>query len=160
VKGQIDNLRSNLIKNALLFLNEFFSVPILNEHQVALTSSFVKAVVPAVLIKTVYEKNFIVNEAKKTLASATKNALVVPDLIEVLVDGLSNKNISIAEYSVNYLGDAIKSVDINFILAGGSTVNILVKQLVIELDGKRMKVKKGAESIFTSLKDKSSVEQI
>ncbi len=32
--------------------------------------------------------------------------------------------------------------------------------MVAELDGKRMKVKKGAESIFINLKDKSSVEQL
>ena len=32
LKVQIDNLRSNLIKNALLFIIEFFSIPIVNEQ--------------------------------------------------------------------------------------------------------------------------------
>ncbi len=88
---------------------------------------FVRTVIPVVLIKTVYEKNFIVSEAKKTLSTVIKNVLVIPDLIDVLVEGLNNKNISIAEYSVSYLGDAVQSIDVNFILGGGVTVQNLLK---------------------------------
>lgn len=74
-----------------------------------------------------YEKNFIVYEAKKILSTVTKNVLVVPDLIDVLIEGLNNKNISIAEYSISYLGEAISSIDVNFILAGGETVQNLLR---------------------------------
>ena len=48
-----------MIKNALLFVKEFFS-----EKRNKNIGSFVKLILPVVLIKTVYEKNFIVVEAK------------------------------------------------------------------------------------------------
>lgn len=59
------------------------------------------------MIKTVYEKNFIASEAKKTLASAVKNSFIVPDLIPTFIEGLNNKNITLSEYSIGYLGDAV-----------------------------------------------------
>ena len=59
VKSQIDNLRSNLIKNSLLFVKELFT-----ERSDKELSEFVRIVLPHVLLKTVYEKNFIVVEAK------------------------------------------------------------------------------------------------
>ena len=89
-----------------------------------------------------------------------KNSLLVPDIIESLVEGLSNKNIVLAEYSIGYLTDAVKSVDVTFFTTSNEKVKLLVRQLVIELDGKRMKVKKGAETIFGDIKNKTSVEQI
>ena len=59
VKSQTDNLRSNLIKNSLLFVKELFT-----ERSDKELSEFVRIVLPHVLLKTVYEKNFIVVEAK------------------------------------------------------------------------------------------------
>jgi uncharacterized membrane protein len=117
-------------------------------------------VIPTILIKTVYEKAFISNEAKNALSLATKNVYMVPDLIDAFVDGLNNKNIVLAEYSVGYLSEAVKSAEPQFLLSNNDTVKTLLKQLVVELDGKRAKTKKGAETIFTEIKNKTSEEQL
>jgi hypothetical protein len=50
------------MKNSLLFVNELFSQK--KDQEIG---QFVKTVLPHVLIKTVYEKNFIVVEAKKCM---------------------------------------------------------------------------------------------
>lgn len=69
VKGQIDNLRSNLSKNSLLFLKEFSSNK-RNEGDHIKLSVFITHVYPIALVKTIYEKNFIVLEAKTTFTNA------------------------------------------------------------------------------------------
>jgi len=84
VKGQVDNLRSNLSKNALLFLKEFSSHQRMSSYDTI--GPFVKVVFPQALIKTVYEKNFIVAEAKRTIELAVQN-LIMPEIIDVLVEG-------------------------------------------------------------------------
>ncbi len=60
-----------------------------------------------VLIKTVYEKNFIASEAKRCLASTVKNTHILPDCIDALTEGLLNKNIQLAEFSISYLSDLV-----------------------------------------------------
>jgi hypothetical protein len=66
----VDNLRSNLLKNGLIFTEE-----LLNVHRNMEIGTFIKQVLPAVLLKTIYEKNFIVIEAKKILDNAVQNCL-------------------------------------------------------------------------------------
>jgi hypothetical protein len=49
------------MKNSLMFINELAVV----KRDEQTFAGFWKAALPSVLIKTVYEKNFIVSEAKK-----------------------------------------------------------------------------------------------
>jgi len=67
----VDNLRSNLLKNGLLLTEEIFKVK--RDKEI---SSFAKTVLPAVLVKTIYEKNFIVIVAKRAIANVTQNCLL------------------------------------------------------------------------------------
>ena len=55
VRDQIDNLRSNLSKAALILVTELFKAK--RDREIA---PFVSLTLPSILIKTVYEKNFIV----------------------------------------------------------------------------------------------------
>lgn len=148
VKGQVDNLRSNLSKNALLFLKEFSSHQRMSSYDTI--GPFVKVVFPQALIKTVYEKNFIVAEAKRTIELAVQN-LIMPEIIDVLVEGCQAKNIILAEYSMGYLQEVVKKMDEEYLISGNDSSKQLFFQLVAEFDGKRMKIKKGAESIFKDL---------
>ena len=62
VKEQVENLRSNNSKNALLLTKELCSQAKDKEF-----SSFVAVVLSSVLLKTVYDKNFIAQEAKNVM---------------------------------------------------------------------------------------------
>lgn len=108
---------------------------------------FITRVFPVTLIKTIYEKNFIVTEAKQTMSSAVVN-LSSPELIEVLVEGCHAKNLTLAEYSINYLLEAVRFMQ-HIPLQGN-----LIRQLLVEADGKRMKMKKQAEAILIDIKHK------
>jgi hypothetical protein len=55
------------MKNSLMFINELASVKRV-EPSIAV---FLKAALPNVLIKTVYEKNFIASEAKKACSNVS-----------------------------------------------------------------------------------------
>lgn len=72
---------------------------------------------PVALIKTIYEKNFIVVEAKASLANAVQN-LLYPEVIEVLVEGCRAKNLTLAEYSIGYLTTLVKNMDAEYFLSG------------------------------------------
>jgi len=85
----------------LIFLNELFSQP--RDKEIA---GFVKVVLPQVLIKTVYEKNFIVQEAKKSMQGAVKSC-TFPETIDVLVEGCLAKNLTLAELSIGYLATLV-----------------------------------------------------
>ena len=83
---------------------------------------------------------------------------MIPDLVDSFVEGLNNKNITLAHHSIDFLTLAIKSADASFFSSSHDSVRTLLKQLVQELDGKRAKTKKGAETIFTEIKTKTSQE--
>ena len=66
VKEQIENLRSNVSKCALMLVKEVFqlgfSQEVIGDSRL---KTFVRLALPGTLHKTVYEKNFIATEAKK-----------------------------------------------------------------------------------------------
>lgn len=65
-------------------------------------ASAVKHILPLVLIKTVYEKNFIVLEAKRCMQNAVDNCCFV-ETMEVLIEGCQSKNGVMAELAMGYL---------------------------------------------------------
>jgi hypothetical protein len=85
------------MKNALIFVSELFSAK--RDQEVA---NAVKHILPLVLIKTVYEKNFIVMEAKKCMQHAVVNCCF-SETMEVLIDGCTSKNGTMAELAMGYL---------------------------------------------------------
>lgn len=110
VRSQVDNLRSNLSKNSLLFLKEFSANKQVDHAKI---SGFIAHVYPVALIKTIYEKNFIVVEAKQTFANAVQN-LLFPELIDTLVEGCRAKIITLAEHSIGYLTTLVKNFDAEY----------------------------------------------
>lgn len=63
-REQIDNLRSNLAKCALMLVKEVFADGV-KEGPDSRLRVFIRAVLPLTLLKTIFEKNFIALEAKK-----------------------------------------------------------------------------------------------
>jgi len=62
----------------------------------------VKQILPIVLIKTVYEKNFIVVEAKMGMANAIKSCRF-DETVQVVAEGCKAKIATLADNSVGYL---------------------------------------------------------
>ena len=106
-------------------------------------------------MKTVYEKQFIVVEAKQSLSRAVEN-LACPELCDILVDGCQAKNLTLAEYAIGYLLEAVKKMPVEYLREATG----LVAQMVTEYEGKRMKIKKSAEAIFHELKAKLGLEGV
>ncbi len=154
IKAQVDNLRSNLSKNALLLVQEVFSDVRGNE-----IAGFIRLVVPTVLIKTDFEKNFIAQEAKKIM-TCVSNDCPYSESIDVLVEGCQTKNGILAESAIGYLAVLVKLMEPGYYLECGESVRGLLKQMNMEIDGKRMKMKKTAERICKDIKNKVGQEQI
>lgn len=60
------------------------------------------------LIKTIYEKQFIVVEAKAAMQNTVTN-MPYTELVYVLVDGCKSKNLTLAELSIGYLHALVKN---------------------------------------------------
>lgn len=110
-------------------------------------AAFLRVVLPIVLIKTTYEKQFIVIEAKKAMQHCVQNA-VYSETVDVLAEGCQTKNGSLAEIAIGYLGELLKNVDKEYFLTVTDSTKALMQQLVVEVEGKRMKMKKTAENIL------------
>ena len=81
-------------------------------------------------------------------------------MVDTLVEGCQAKNGTLAEIAIGYLGDLIKNLDLDYLLSGSDSSRALIYQLVIEIEGKRMKMKKSAEAVLKDVKAKVGLEQI
>ena len=142
------------MKNALLLMSELFSSKRDKEFAVA-----VKEILPLVLIKTVYEKNFIVVEAKKCMQLSVMNCCF-SETMEVLIEGCCSKNGTMAELAMGYLQTLIKHINPEILLEHSETTQKLCRQLISDYEGKRMKMKKGAETAFQELKNAIGVQRM
>lgn len=77
-----------------------------------------------------------------------------PEILQVLIDGIQAKQINLAELSLGYLESNIKNSDHSVFEVVTEQLKYLFKQLYIEIEGKRMKMKKGAESIMKLIREK------
>ena len=102
IKQLTNNLRSNLMKNSILFAQELFSLP-----RSAEIVTFIQIVLPAVLIKTTYEKTFIAIEAKRAVEVAAQNC-VFPQTIQALVEGGNTKSGAQSELAIAYLQQLLR----------------------------------------------------
>ena len=118
LKLSVDNLRSNISKNSLMFCTEFFtnSESLQNEKYQATMIIFLKTVLPSIFHRTVYDKVFIAREAKTAVSNCLKNC-VIPEVLEITVsDGcynkLNNKKLQ-EEAHVSFLKTLIDAADFN-----------------------------------------------
>jgi hypothetical protein len=132
------------MKNSLLFLKELCSY---ERPEREIMGPFVRIVMPMALIKTTYEKNFIVSEAKQCFTNAVKN-LAVPELIDTFVEGCKAKNNTLAEYSIGSLAELVRKFESDYFLSESESAIALHQVLIQEAEGKRMKMKKNAETIL------------
>jgi hypothetical protein len=122
---------------------------------------FMATVCPAVLIKTIYEKQFIVVEAKAAIQNSVAN-MPYTELVFVLVDGCKSKNLTLAELSIGYLQALVKNLPAETVTQGVASdwMNSLLSQLHSDFEGKRMKIKKQAEEILRALNAVLGAERV
>lgn len=82
VKLSVENLRSNISKNSLMFCSEFLANKDLlsNEKYRSSIIQFLEIVLPALFLRTVYDKMFIAKEAKTAVANCLTNC-VTPETL-------------------------------------------------------------------------------
>lgn len=93
VKASVENLRSNISKNSLMLCTEFFNntVPLQTEKYQPGLINFMNVVLPAIFLRTVYDKVFIAKEAKNAVTNCLTNC-VIPESLEITIkDGCQNK---------------------------------------------------------------------
>ena len=93
VKISVDNLRSNISKNSLMFCNEFFTNKDSLQTQKYQESliNFLNLVLPSVFLRTVYDKVFIAKEAKNAVTNCLKHC-IIPEALDITIkDGCHNK---------------------------------------------------------------------
>ena len=74
--------------------------------------NFIKALLPAILLKTTDDKSFISNEAKLTVTNCLTN-FVLPETLDIALRGCQHKNKKLAEESfVSYLKTLVESTDL------------------------------------------------
>jgi hypothetical protein len=104
---------------------------------------------PAALIKTTYEKNFIVSEAKQCVTQAVTNVRSVPELLAVLAECSRAKSGPLAEFALASLAQACQAADAAYFNGDSESVRGVGELLVQEVtSGKRIKMKKTAENIL------------
>ena len=86
IKESVENLRSGISKDSLMFTTEFFSntSTLTEEKYQPAIISFVSITMPSVVFKTVYDKTFIAKEAKTTVAKALE-ACYYDEMLESLM---------------------------------------------------------------------------
>ncbi len=144
----VDSLRSNMMKNSLLFLQELFGWD-RPEPQI---DQMLAVVAPALVIKCGYEKQFIAKDAKNVVDLMTEHGRH-PQTVQALQEGCLSKNTQLGDFSSEKLAKLIKNTDEAWLNQHFATVVPLVRQLKVDLENKRLKLKKNAEDILKHLKE-------
>ena len=105
LKDSVDNLRSGISKNSLMFLNEFFQGDHCShgDEKSEAVSCVIETVMPSVLIKTNYEKVFISKEAKAVMTGSIKKCSHV-ELLNVLLHCPQHKILALHENIYGFVG--------------------------------------------------------
>mmetsp|Transcript_14508 Transcript_14508/g.22516 ORF Transcript_14508/g.22516 Transcript_14508/m.22516 type:complete len:282 (+) Transcript_14508:56-901(+) len=133
LKASVDNLRSGISKDALMFTTEFLKDK--GETTTESLVEFIKVVGPSILHKTVYEKAFISKEAKTSMMHAIATAPCSELLAFLLSDGCrcKNNNKSLMENSYTYVGEFFKQVGTSFVEPLASSEESDRKTLLLEV---------------------------
>jgi len=144
----IDNLRTNLSKNTLLFMKELF----LHFKDIDPSEEFLSTNLSKVIEKAISDKAFIKNEARSALKTLEKTGCSNP-VIKVLCDKTFDKNVFISEISFQTLAETIKEAKEN--LSGSLTqdyIELMFFTVAKTIDGKRAASKRIAEELCQQLK--------
>ena len=163
MKSAVDNLRSNISKNSLMFCTEFFNnaETLQTEKYQESLIKFLEVLLPSIFLRTVYDKVFIAKEAKTAVANCLKNC-VIPEALDITVnDGCKNKinNKKLQEEAhVSFLKSIVSGADLTkkehqFLVDGGEKSQILINALY-EGYGSAPRIKNGTIEIFKLLDEK------
>lgn len=137
---QAANERSNNAKNALTFLSELLSNGNINIKQFEGNwNSLIEEVLPTVLGKTTFHKQFIVNLAKLVTSNASKRVMV-PATCNVLMDGARSKIVALCEFSLLALNNFVKTMNPDFFNMGNSAAVNLIRGLGEIMESKKPKL--------------------
>jgi hypothetical protein len=152
IKAAVDNLRSNISKNALTLCNEIYANKSMTGElkYASQLKTFVRNTVPSLLQRTLADKVFINKEAKEALSQCVTN-LAVPETLEVLSnEGLRNKqnNMKLTELCYTmFLTAYCKAAPVEV-----TESTIMLLQLLIEGIESVPRIKKVSVDMLKSLK--------
>lgn len=144
----IESIRSNLIKEALLLLQELFP----NARMVPLPDEFIGKIVPVLCEKAVSDKGFIKIEARKAVKELELWCAGDASIIALAAKS-SDKNAAICEFAFQTLCQSVKNLgdELHYKLTLGGC-KVLFRAVLKALEGKRAVMKKQSEEIWLRLK--------
>lgn len=144
----VDNLRSNISKNALMLIKEVFHSFRNSES----SESFLNSIVPIILEKSVSEKGFLKNEARAALKALEKTGCN-NNVIKVLCNRSFDKNGVISELSFQSLAEIVGEAKENLSeKINQEHLEILLETIAHSIDGKRAVNKRVAKGLCVQLK--------
>lgn len=146
IRAQLDNLRSNNMRNALTLMFEIFMG---QERQSAHLRQLIKACMSNVLARTAADKVFLASVAKKTITAAVENCPCF-EMSEVLIEVCHSKNLTLAELSVTQLALLVKCADKAFFK--DPQADSLISAMCLVLEGKKTRMVKNAVPVMQEFK--------
>lgn len=159
----INNLRSNLIKNSLILVKEVFAhnqlfFPLILHKQ----PGIIMDLIPIIYEKANNDKVFLKNEAKEAISSLEKNCPLNEIVLKILANLAQEKNPGISEKAALSLSMIVSSNQEEIIK------NQIPKELFIFvikimgklLDSNRMSIRKNGEEILAVLSQNQSFEEL
>lgn len=144
----IDNLRTNLSKNTLLFMKELF----LHFREINPSEEFLSVNLSKVIEKANSEKAFIKTEARSALKVLEKTGCS-NSVVKVLCERTFDKNPQISELSFQTLAETIKEAKENLTgFLNQDYIELLFITIAKTIDGKRAASKRVAEELCQQLK--------
>lgn len=163
LKVSVDNLRSNISKNSLMFCTEFFNnkESLQTEKYQESLINFLDTILPSVFLRCVYDKVFIAKEAKNAVSNCLKHC-VIPQALDITIkDGCHNKinNKKLQEEAhVSFLKTIVDGADFSkkehqFLVDGNEKSQMLINTLYVGYES-TPRIKKGTVEIFKVLDTK------
>ena len=149
--SNINNLRSNLTKNALTLLKEIFTYNIKFLTTIALKQpEALSDLIPLIYEKGNNDKAFLKNEAKEAIKSFEKNSPLNENLFKILLALTQEKNYGISEKASESLCNIILSKEEEILTKenGKELFALLLRILAKLLDSNRMVIKKHGDELL------------
>ncbi len=149
--SNINNLRSNLTKNALTLLKEIFTYNIKFLTTIALQQpEALSDLIPLIYEKGNNDKAFLKNEAKEAIKSFEKNSPLNENLFKILLALTQEKNAGISEKASESLCNIILSKEEEILTKenGKELYALLLIILAKLLDSNRMVIKKHGDELL------------
>jgi len=149
--SNVMNLRSNLIKNALILVKEVFNYNVKFLSFICFTQpELLTDLIPLLYEKANNDKAFLKNEAKEAIKAFEKHSPLNESILKVLLALSQEKSMGIAEKAAESLNAIIsfRGEEIVGKKVGKDLYGLIVKILAKLLDSSRMSIKKQGDEIL------------